>query len=494
MNSKNEIKQANSMLYISFNQNNKFFSIGTEEGFLIYQTDPFNGPYERKMGGGIGIVEMIENSNFLVLMGGGEIPKYNKNKVVIWDDHENKVIAELKFISTILRVKYIKDYLIVVCQKRIYIFNFNTYEVFDTIDTSNNIKELIATNQTINPLIIAYPSPKEENKISIKNYSTRTMFAFKVQDDPTGKISMNNTGTLLASSNEHGTVIRIHSCSDGAFLQEFKRGIEKAKINSICFDNDTKFMAVSSSRGTIHIFSMGSTIKKLKEHEINKKIGEKNSNNDNKKDKKKKGKKEDKKEDNTNNDRKDKNNENKINDEKNENKIEDDKENAENKQNKIENDNTEGNKIEENKKDNENEINNNDIKINLSNDKKEAIKEEEKKEEDNINIKINNEEKKVEINKKDFKETPETPETPEEEELPQNSKTFLGSIFGSKIEKSFAQIRLKSQESICAFINSELLAIVTSDNKFYKYKIDTKSGGELKIFEEKNLALNKENN
>ena len=71
--------------------------------------------------------------------------------------------------------------------------------------------------------------------------------------------------------------------------------MEKAKINSICFDNDTKFMAVSSSRGTIHIFSMGSTIKRLKEHEINKKNEEKDKD-DKKKDKKDKKKKEDKKE------------------------------------------------------------------------------------------------------------------------------------------------------------------------------------------------------
>ena len=486
MNSKNENKNTNSMLYISFNQNNKFFSIGTEEGFLIYQTDPLKGPYERKMGAGIGIVEMIENSNFLALMGGGEIPKYNKNKVVIWDDHENKVIAELKFTTTILRVKYIKDYLLVVCQKRIYIFNFNTYEIFDTIDTSNNTKELFSTNQICNPLIIAYPYPKEENKISIKNYSTRKIGTFKLQEEPTGKISMNNTGTLIASSNEHGTVIRIHSCSDGTFLQEFKRGMEKAKINSICFDNDTKFMAVSSSRGTIHIFSMGSTIKRLKEHEINKKNEEKDKDvkKKDKKDKKKKedkkeDKKEEKKENNINIEKEDKINENKINEEKSENKIENDKNNDEDNQNKIEIDNTNENKIEEDKK--ENKINGNANDANKNKDKKDSIKQEESKEEDNVDIKINNEEKKIEINKKEFTETPE------EEKLPENTKTFLGSIFGSKIEKSFAKIRIRSQESICAFINSEHLAIVTSDNKYYKYKIDTKNGGDCKLLEEKNL-------
>jgi hypothetical protein len=281
-------------------------------------------------------------------------------------------------------------------------------------------------------------------------------------------------------------VIRIHSCSDGTFLQEFKRGMEKAKINSICFDNDTKFMAVSSSRGTIHIFSMGSTIKRLKEHEINKKNEEKDKD-DKKKDKKDKKKKEDKKEekkeDNINIEKEIKINENKKNEEKSENKIENDKNNDEDNQNKIEIDNTNENKIEEDKK--ENKINGNANDANKNKDKKDSIKQEESKEEDNVDIKINNEEKKIEINKKEFTETPE------EEKLPENTKTFLGSIFGSKIEKSFAKIRIRSQESICAFINTELLAIVTSDNKYYKYKIDTKNGGDCKLLEEKKLTLNK---
>ena len=456
MNSKNENK-TNSMLYISFNQDNSFFSIGTEKGFLIYQTNPFKGPYERNMDGGIGIVEMINNSNYLALIGGGDIPRFGKNTLVIWDDNENKVISELKFTTPILSIKYKKDYLFVVCQKRIYIFNFENYEISETIDTGNNKKELIAINQISNPLILAYPSIKNENKISIKNSSKPDIIRLKVQDDSVSKISINNDGSLLASANENGTVIRIHSCSDGTFLQEFKRGIEKAKINSICFDMDTKFMAVSSSRGTIHIFSMGSTIKNLREHETNKQKGE--NNNDGKKNKKDKKKKDKKKEDKKEKDK--------------ENKIEDDKE--KNNENKIEINNDENN---EKKFDD----------INKDNDKFNSTSEEETKdgkESENKNGQKENE---------DIKETKKNEiieNNKEEEKLPENSKTFLGGIFGSRTEKSFAKVRIKSQESICAFIRSDLLAIVTSDNKYDQYEIDLKNGGDCKKKVDKNITLNK---
>ena len=437
MNSINEIKD-DSMLYASFNQDNSFFSVGTERGFRIYQTYPFTNHYERLMNGGIGVVEMLYKSNFLALMGGGRVPKYSKNKLIIWDDHENKVISELKFTTSIMNVKLKKDLLIVVCQKRIYVFDFNTYEIKDTIDTGDNKKELIAVNGSPEFTILAFPSLKGVNKISIKNYEKRDIMTFSPQDDSVSKIAMNNNGTLIVTANENGTIIRIHSCIDGALLQEFKRGHEKAKINYICFDNDSKLMAVSSSRGTIHIFSMGSTIKKLKEHEKEKKNAEK----------KEKEKNENIKEE--------KNKEEKIIEEQ----INKDLNKEEKKDKKEE-------KISENKEIEKNNEENKEINREINKEKEKG--DEKKDNNDKTKINNNNEEKNDD---EDIKK---------EEELPENNKTFFGGLFGSQTEKSFARVRIKSQDSICAFVNNNLLVIISSDNKYYQAEIDIKKGGDCKI-------------
>jgi WD40 repeat protein len=60
-------------------------------------------------------------------------------------------------------------------------------------------------------------------------------------------------------------LIRIFKTEDGTFLQELRRGKEKAEIHSICFHPNSKFVASSSDRGTIHIWSLGNTLKKLNE-------------------------------------------------------------------------------------------------------------------------------------------------------------------------------------------------------------------------------------
>jgi hypothetical protein len=61
-------------------------------------------------------------------------------------------------------------------------------------------------------------------------------------------------------------LIRIFRAEDGSFLQELRRGAEKAEIYSLAFDSVSKFVACSSDRGTVHIFSLTTAHKKLKEN------------------------------------------------------------------------------------------------------------------------------------------------------------------------------------------------------------------------------------
>ena len=93
-----------------------------------------------ELGGGIGIVEMLFKCNILALVGGGNIPKFPLTKVIIWDDHQIKIIGELTFKTDIKAVKLKSDKVVIVLENKIYVYNFSDLKLIDHIDTSKNTK------------------------------------------------------------------------------------------------------------------------------------------------------------------------------------------------------------------------------------------------------------------------------------------------------------------------------------------------------------------
>ncbi|KAI7698627.1 WD repeat domain phosphoinositide-interacting protein [Hortaea werneckii] len=73
---------------------------------------------------------------------------------------------------------------------------------------------------------------------------------------PLSSIAINSDGTLLATSSEKGTVIRVFSIPDGKKLYQFRRGSMPARIYSMSFNATSTLLCVSSATETVHIFKL----------------------------------------------------------------------------------------------------------------------------------------------------------------------------------------------------------------------------------------------
>ena len=132
------------MLFVAFNQDSGCFACGTDSGFRIYNVDPFKETFKRNFNNGIGIVEMLFRCNLLALVGGGNSPRYPPNKVMIWDDHQNRCVGELSFRSDVRAVKLRRDRVVVVLATKVYVYRFSDLKLLDQIDTQPNPRGLVA--------------------------------------------------------------------------------------------------------------------------------------------------------------------------------------------------------------------------------------------------------------------------------------------------------------------------------------------------------------
>ena len=201
-----ETEGTSDILYVGFNQDTSWFACGTENGFKIYNTDPYKNTFNREFDGGISVVTMLFRWNILALVCGGSKPKYSTDRVIMWDDDKGKWMGELKFKTAVKAVKMNKETIAVVLQDRIYVYEFKSLKIKEAIETYDNPNGLWCLSAKKDTNVLVCPD-KEKGKIRIViNESFNTVEAHQ---GTIAWLSISFDGSLVATASEKGTLVRI---------------------------------------------------------------------------------------------------------------------------------------------------------------------------------------------------------------------------------------------------------------------------------------------
>lgn len=209
-----------SLLQLSFNQDHACFAAATDNGFRIYNCDPFRELFRREFdGGGIGHVEMLFRCNILALVGGGSHPQYPHNKVMIWDDHQGRCIGELSFRAAVRGVRLRRDRIIVVVEQKIFVYNFADLKLLHQIETVANPKGLCAVSHVSDSMVLVCPG-LHNGQVRIENYAQKKSRFVSAHDSRIACFALTLDGQLIATASTKGTLIRIFDTDNGTLLQE----------------------------------------------------------------------------------------------------------------------------------------------------------------------------------------------------------------------------------------------------------------------------------
>ena len=228
------------------------------------------------MKGGIGKIEMLKRTNILALVGGGENPCFSPRKIIIWDDHQANIVGIFILNKEILNIRIRNNKIFGICDDKIYIFNLNTFETIISLETYFNPTGIMAISSgDFNKLIIAYPV-EHQGFINFRDCfypkTIKNSKIIKAHENKVACLSINNNSSILASSSDNGTVIKLFSLNNGERFGVFKRGTTTVSMLCITFSLNSKFLGCISDVGTIHIFSLVDINKKLNENIDNEQI------------------------------------------------------------------------------------------------------------------------------------------------------------------------------------------------------------------------------
>lgn len=308
------------VLCVSFNQDRSLFALGTTFGFHVYNTAPLKRKYGRDWGSGVGIVEVYMRTNILALVGGGAASRFSPKKLTVWDDYQNRVIAEVDFYADIAAVRLRRDRIVVALPGSVDVLNFTDLTVVAHCAAAPAMTpRTLALSQTSDTPIIAFaaatpaPAPpatstgvlssgsasaaggagagagaSTEGVLAVRrDLSSLASDAEAAAGAPAGAaiaagavggarelvvvpahngalacVALSEDGALAATASDRGTLVRVWDTESGRLVKELRRGADSAHVWAMCFSRDKTLLAVSSSRGTCHIFGVSGVANK----------------------------------------------------------------------------------------------------------------------------------------------------------------------------------------------------------------------------------------
>ncbi|KAJ2558456.1 autophagy protein [Coemansia sp. RSA 1933] len=262
------------LLFINFNQDYSCLSVGTKNGYKIYNCEPFGKCYARSEGG-IGIVEMLFCTSLVALVGSGDQPALSPRRLQIINTKRQSIICELTFPTTILAVKLNRRRLIAVLEEQIYVYDISNMKLLHTLETPPNPTAICAMSPSSENCFIAYPTPASVSAAPQQKQGavmlppdipvTSDVMVFdanacepiniiQAHKSPVSCVAINRDGSILATASDKGTVIRVFSLPGAQKIAQFRRGSYPAKIHSITFNATSTLLLVSSDTDTVHIF------------------------------------------------------------------------------------------------------------------------------------------------------------------------------------------------------------------------------------------------
>lgn len=242
---------------IKLDGENGIFLLSDQTGVKIYNIDPLT-EIGRLDVGSIVNASNVARTNMVAIIGGGERPKFSQNTLVIYDALKSEPVMDITFGSPLRNTIMTRDTLIGTLTEHIFVYSIPDGRLLHQGRTGKNphglsdfrANKLAVPGHKTGSVHIYDIFPMREKNISsppIQIYAHQGTIA---------AIALSNNGSKLATASIKGTLIRVWDTVSKQRIAEFRRGADPAQIYSIAFSKDSSFLAVTSDKGTLHLFAL----------------------------------------------------------------------------------------------------------------------------------------------------------------------------------------------------------------------------------------------
>ena len=209
-----------------------------------------------------------------------------RNVVCFWDGVLGRVLNSFDMKEPILGLRLTSKWMAVILQERTVLFQYQELkpEARSSIpqdDNKSDQAELESEEPARAPNLAHSIYPTSTNTYAVAALSnellvlpaqtigqvqlvtlgndtgkTRTKRVLKAHNSSLRCIALSPDGSLLATTSQQGTLVRVYSTRTTDRIAEFRRGMDHSIIYSLAFSTGNRFVASTSDKGTLHVFDL----------------------------------------------------------------------------------------------------------------------------------------------------------------------------------------------------------------------------------------------
>jgi len=139
---------------------------------------------------------------------------------------------------------------------KLYVYSLDTLKVIEMIETCDT-QGIIAMCGSLSRLVFACPGRRAGHvRVVLPETERKDNVLLEAHNGALAALALSADGNQLATTSEKGTLVRLWDTATGQQLHQLRRGADPARIYSLSFSPTAEWLALTSDKGTLHVFSL----------------------------------------------------------------------------------------------------------------------------------------------------------------------------------------------------------------------------------------------
>jgi WD40 repeat protein len=199
----------------------------------------------------------IHNSTIIVCTGVNDQKSFSNKTLCLFDESLGRVVLQAQCTEEIRHIFMIRTMFAVSSRTEVRLYTFDPPMLHSQLRTAPNEYAPCDFVECSESFIVALTGRQPGFVRLVRGVPCeRRDFSIPAHNRPISSIRLNASGSLVATSSSYGTVIKIFNTITGDCVGQFRRGTLAAEIQAMAFSPQSEWLAVASSKGTIHLFAL----------------------------------------------------------------------------------------------------------------------------------------------------------------------------------------------------------------------------------------------